>query len=441
MLNLFLKYIEENKLVKKGDRILAAVSGGIDSMVMTDLLLKAGLLSGIAHCNFSLRGKESDKDEDVVRKYALENEIPYFSIRFRTAVYAKERGISIEMAARELRYGWFETIRTKNGYASVAVAHNLNDNIETLLLNLIRGTGIAGLGGMKPSADHIIRPILFATRRSIEEYCSENKLIYREDRTNADVRFKRNKIRHELIPLMKEINPSIETTLNETAERMSQTHDIVSCYIAETSKLILKGTDDQIVVNISKLQPYLDNQAVMFELFRRFGITGALLKDLQNIITGRTGGQIITGTHRFLRNRNDIIITEELKEVNDSFRISSLSDLKKSPLIESAKTVIIKEGFKISSDPLIAFLDAGKISFPLTIRKWKTGDFFYPFGMTGKKKLSDYFIDRKFSRLKKEKVYIMESEGKIVWIIGEKIDNRFRITRSTEKALVLKAKN
>lgn len=440
MLNLFLKYIEENNLVKKGDRILAAVSGGIDSIVMTDMLLKAELLSGIAHCNFSLRGKDSDDDEEMVRKYALKHCIPYYSARFRTSGHAKERGISIEMAARELRYDWFETIRTKNGYNSVAVAHNLNDNIETLLLNLIRGTGIAGLGGMKPSANHIIRPLLFAARKSIEEYCSENKLIYREDLTNADVKFRRNKIRHELIPIMKQINPSVETTLNETAERMNSIYDIVCSYIAETGKIIFAGTDDHITVNISKLKSYLDNQAVMFELFRPFGITGALLKDLQNIIVGRTGGQLFSGTHRILRNRNELVITKYLKEVNESFRISSLSDLKRSPLIESAKNVTIKEGFKISSDPLMAYLDARKIAFPIIIRKWNRGDFFCPFGMTRKKKLSDYFIDRKFSRVKKEKAFIMESDGKIVWIIGERIDNRFRITKSTEKALVLKMK-
>jgi len=440
MLNLFLKYIEENKLVKKGDRILAAVSGGIDSMVMTDLLLKTGLLSGIAHCNFSLRGKDSDDDEEMVRNYAMKHGIPYYSIRFTTAGHAKERGISIEMAARELRYDWFDKIRTKNGYNSVAVAHNLNDNIETLLLNLIRGTGIAGLGGMKPSANHIIRPLLFATRRSIEEYCRENKLIYREDRTNADIKFRRNKIRHELIPLMKEINPSIETTLNETAERMSSINDIVSGYISETGKMIFISKDNHITVNISKLEYYRDNQAVMFELFRPFGITGALLKDLQKIISGRTGGQLFTGTHRIIRNRNEIVITEDLKEVNESFIISSLYGLRRSPLIESVKTVTIKEGFKISSDPQMAYLDVRKISFPLIIRKWEKGDFFCPFGMTRKKKLSDYFIDRKFSRVQKEKAFIMESEGKIVWIIGEKIDNRFRITSSTKKALVLKAK-
>jgi tRNA(Ile)-lysidine synthase len=441
MQNRFLKYIEENNLVKKGDRVMAAVSGGIDSMVMTDLLLKAGLLSGIAHCNFSLRGKDSDNDEEMVRNYALKHGIPYFSIRFSTATYAKHRGISIEMAARELRYDWFETIRTKNRYNSVAVAHNLNDNIETLLLNLIRGTGIAGLGGMKPSANHIIRPLLFAARRSIEEYCSEYKLIYREDITNADVKFRRNKIRHELIPVMKEINPSVETTLNETAERMSGIYDIVSSYIAETGKMIFTGTDDHITVNINRLASYRDNQAVMFELFRPFGVTGALLKDLQKIIVGRTGGQLFTGTHRILRNRNEIVITEGPKEGNESSRISSLSDLKRSPLLDSAKTVTIKEGFKISSDPLMAYLDASKISFPLIIRKWNRGDFFCPFGMTQKKKLSDYFIDRKFSRVQKEKAFIMESDGKIAWIIGERIDNKFRITESTKKALVVKAKN
>jgi tRNA(Ile)-lysidine synthase len=303
MLNDFLKYIEDNHLVKKRDRVLAAVSGGIDSMVMADLFLKSGYNFGIAHCNFGLRKKESDKDELMVRKYAKDQNIPFYSIRFNTMDYAKNNGISIEMAARELRYSWFEKIRKEKGYDMIAVAHNLNDNIETLLLNLTRGTGIAGLTGMKISGNHIIRPLLFSTRRSIEEYCRSNNIFFREDKTNADIKFTRNKIRHKIIPVLKEINPSIEFTLNDTAERLSGINEIFSDFIEKLRKTLFKDRGNTIILNIRQLEPYLKNKAIIFELLRPFGITGSLLTDLQKIITGRTGGQIFTGTYRMIKNR------------------------------------------------------------------------------------------------------------------------------------------
>lgn len=438
MLHDFLNYIEENRLIKKGDRILAAVSGGIDSMVMADLLLKAGLLSGIAHCNFGLRDKESDLDEQMVRKYAAKHHIPFYSVRFMTKDHARKNGISIEMAARELRYEWFKKIRKEEGYAAVAVAHNLNDNIETLILNLIRGTGIAGLTGMKPAANYIIRPLLFATRKSIEEYRNENGISFREDRTNADTKFIRNKIRKKVIPILREINPSVELTLNDTAERLNGIYDILSDVMVQTRNSIFREEEGNIIIKINKLEPYLDNKAFLFEIFRPYAISGSLLKDLLKIIAGRTGGHIFTGTHRILKNRNEILISALSENENETIIMSSMTDMMKCPLIARAKTSAVSKNLNISSDPGTASLDFQKISFPVTIRKWKPGDYFFPFGMKQKKKLSDYFIDRKFSRLEKEKAMIMESGGKIVWIIGERIDNRFRITKSTKKALILK---
>jgi len=439
MLHDFLNYIEDNKLAKKGDRILAAVSGGIDSMVMADLLLKAGLLSGIAHCNFGLREKESDLDEQMVRKYASKHHVPFYSFRFMTKDHARKNGISIEMAARELRYEWFKKIMKEEGYAAVAVAHNLNDNVETFLLNLIRGTGIAGLTGMKPSVNHIIRPLLFATRKSIEEYRNENGISFREDRTNADTKFKRNKVRHKVIPLLREINASVELTLNDTTERLSGIYDILSDVMSRTRNSIFREEEGKIIVNINRLEPYLENKAFLFELFRPYGISGSLLKDLVKVITGHTGGQIFTGTHRILKNRNEILISAQPENEKETFIMSTLADLRKCPLFAKVKTATVSKNLIILSDPGTASLDLEKISFPVIISRWEPGDYFFPFGMKQKKKLSDYFIDRKFSRLEKEKAMIMESGGKIVWIIGERIDNRFRITKSTKKALIIKA--
>ncbi|MBN2861666.1 MAG: tRNA lysidine(34) synthetase TilS [Bacteroidales bacterium] len=437
----FLKYVKNNSLVSEKDRVLLAVSGGIDSMVMADLFFKTSIKTGIIHCNFSLRGKESDKDEELVRNLAKENNVPFFSKRFDTKAYSKKKGISVQMAARDLRYTWFEETREKNGYNSVAVAHNLNDNIETLLVNLIRGTGIAGLAGMKPYSNKIIRPLLFATRNSIEEYSNCHNIIYREDKSNAETKYIRNKIRHLILPVLKDINPAVEISLNETSERLRSTYNIISEYIENIGNDIISKEKDVIKIQISSLQNFLPNQTVIYELFRPYGIASGNLSDLYNIIKGKTGGQIFTGKHRILKNRNEIIITGRSENENEVTEIFSIRELRKIPLIKSVSKRSVTSAFTIPSDPATACLDFQKISFPIEIRKWKPGDYFYPLGMNNRKKLSDYFTDRKFSRIAKENVRIIESAGHIVWIIGERIDNRFRITGSTREALIIKIRD
>ncbi len=439
MLHDFLKYIDENRMIRKGDRVLMAVSGGIDSMVMAYLFTRSGSETGIAHCNFCLRGKESDKDEELVRKFAAGHGIPFFSKRFDTKVYAKNNKISIQMAARELRYGFFGEIMKKHGYNSTAIAHNLNDNIETLLINLTRGTGITGLTGMRPAGNNIIRPMLFATREAIENYCRKNKIRYREDKSNAETKYMRNKIRHLVIPVLRDINPSIEHTLNETAERLSGVNEIVSVFIDRLRGEIQTEREDNIILNVNLLRLYLDNPGILYELTKPFGITSPLLKDLKNIIAGRTGGKVLTDTHRIMKNRNELIISPHRCRDNVTFEIDSIKDLRKVPFIESIKSVNITLNIQITSDPHTAFLDEQKVSLPLIIRRWHMGDSFYPLGMKQKKKLSDYFTDRKYSVPDKEKAYILESGGKIAWLIGDRIDDRFKITGLTRKALIIKA--
>jgi tRNA(Ile)-lysidine synthase len=436
MLDDFIKYIEANNLIARNEKILGAISGGIDSMVLAALLLRCGYLSGIAHCNFCLRGKESDKDEELVRRYAAKNKVPFFSVRFNTKDLSREKGISIEMAARELRYAWFERTREENGFDKVAVAHNLNDNIETFILNLVRGTGIAGLTGMNPLSGTIIRPLLFSSRKSIEQYCSENKILYREDRSNADTKFIRNKIRHKIIPVLKEINPSIESTINETAERMTDTYAILSACISGIRESVITKDHECAIVKIEKLKPYLENKTMVYEIFKPYGICGNIM-DLINIVNGKTGGQIFTDTHRIVRDRDNLHITELSSSGDETYIYRNLAELKKCPFLDVGINSDMT-GFVIPADPSFAVLDFKKVKFPVVLRRWTKGDIFYPFGMTGKKKLSDYFVDRKFSRLKKEKTFIMESGGKIAWIVGERIDNRFRINNMTKKALILK---
>jgi len=437
MFNAFTRFVTKNKLVAPGDRVLLAVSGGVDSMVMSHLFFQMNINLGIIHCNFSLRANESDKDEKMVRDYADKHNIPFYSKQFNTKSYAKENGLSVQMAARELRYSWFEEIRVKKGYDTIAVAHNLNDNVETLLINLIRGTGISGLTGMKPAINRIIRPLLFASREDIIVYCKQNYIAYREDMSNAETKYTRNKIRHLIIPLLKEINPSVEYTLNDTAERFIGITEIVSGYIAGLKERISKQEGELNIFNFSLLKEHLHNSTILYELFKPYGITNARLNDLRKVIDGKTGGQIFTDTHRIIKNRKEVIVSANDKVKDTSYKIADINDLRNVPGIVSAEYSDVASNFEIPSDHLIACIDSEKISFPLTIRKWKAGDQFCPLGMKQKKKLSDYFIDNRYSKITKENKYILESDGKIVWIVGDRIDNRFRITISTRKALII----
>jgi tRNA(Ile)-lysidine synthase len=436
----FDRFISENDLIKPGDKILLAVSGGIDSMVMAHLFLQRDYNMGIAHCNFTLRAGESDKDEELVRLFAREHNIPFYSERFETKAYAKKNRLSVQMAARDLRYKWFEEIRKEYGYQTIAVAHNLNDNIETLLINLSRGTGLTGMAGMKAVNEKIIRPLLFATRNEIVEYCNRSKISFREDASNADTKYTRNKIRHLVLPVLKEINPNIEQTLNETAERFSGFNEIVSEFISELREKIIEEKEQIITFNISALKKYLHNNTVIFELFRPYGITNALLADLINVVHGKTGGQIITETHRIIKNRREMVVSGSVSHNEVLYTINDLQGFCSFPGISSARIIRINDTFEIPSDPHIACLDSCKVAFPMIIRKWKAGDYFYPLGMKQRKKLSDYFIDRKYSIFDKENIFVLESDGKIVWIIGDRIDDRYRITNSTEKGLLLKSR-
>lgn len=435
----FLSYIRKNNLFKRQDRLLLAVSGGIDSMVMLHLFIKLGTDIGIAHCNFCLRNKESDKDEDLVKEFASEKKIPFYSIRFNTKEHARKRGISVQMAARELRFEWFEKIRIKNNFDFVGVAHNLDDKIETLLINLTRGTGLTGLTGMKPLSNRIIRPLMFATRNKIEEYCSDNHIIFREDKSNAETKYTRNKIRHLVIPVLKEINPSVKETLNETAERLSGIDEIISCYIDDIRSQISVKRGAATVFNVEKLKTHQKSKALIFELFSPYGVAGSATGDLLRLMTRSTGKQIFSKTHRILRNRDELIVTPLVTRSQGYYEINGVEDFLLVPGIKSARIKNSGPVYIIPREKSVASIDSEKIRFPLIIRRWKTGDFFYPLGMKQKKKLSDYFIDRKYSLVKKENTLILESEGKIVWIIGERIDERFKVTVSTSMILMIES--
>jgi tRNA(Ile)-lysidine synthase len=437
MLKEFKKFISEKITLNPDGGILLAVSGGIDSMVMTSLFIDQGIKIGIAHCNFSLRGEESDKDEEFVQKYAVEHKIQFFTKRFDTKSFAEQSGLSIQMAARELRYNWFEEIRRENQFDFISIAHNLNDSTETFLINLIRGTGISGLGGIKSVQNKIIRPLLFASRQDIVQYSIEHKISFREDRSNAETKYTRNKIRHLVLPLLKEINPSVESTLTETSDRLSEVNEIVSEYINDIRGRISERKGQDTIYNIAYLKAYLHNRTILYELFKVYGLSGLLIKDLKNVITGRSGGKIFTTSHRIIKNRTNLIISTLSVDITIQLKFNNIEDFHNNSIIRTARYVNISPEFSIPSRSDAAYLDGEKIVFPLTIRKWQPGDYFYPLGMSSKKKLSDYFIDKKFSPSEKENALVIESEGEIAWIIGERIDERFKITESTTLVLIL----
>ncbi|MFN8210990.1 MAG: tRNA lysidine(34) synthetase TilS [Bacteroidales bacterium] len=431
----FQKYLAACGIVREKHRILMAVSGGIDSMVMSHLLKESGYNAAIAHCNFSLRGEESDSDEEFVRNYAEINNIPFFSVRFDTTGFAGEKGISIQMAARELRYRWFEEIRESNGCDFIALAHNMNDNVETFLINLTRGTGLAGLTGMRSLHKKLLRPLLFASRAAISEYAATNGIIYREDRTNADVKYTRNKIRHTVIPVFREINPSFDLTITETAERLSEISGMIASIMDPLKEKALSRRGENYVFKIKEVPDLPFRNTILFELFRPFGISSGQVRDLEKLIKGRSGSMLFTGSWRLIRSRGEIIITPAGASAEVYIVARSLKELNDIDFISEAVLLNMSPDFKIPGSPGIACLDAGKVKFPLIIRSVAPGDWFCPLGMKSRKKLSDYFIDRKYSIDEKEKKLVMESEGNITWILGDRLDNRFSITDKTTRIL------
>lgn len=440
MIDAFLKYADTNSLFRPGEKILLAVSGGIDSMVMSHLFITTGKDIALAHCNFSLRGRESDMDEEFVQQMAFANKIPFYSERFDTKEYALLNHISVQVAARELRYNWFEKIRMEHGYDKIAVAHNLNDNTETLLINLIRGTGISGLTGMKPLSNRVIRPLLFATREEIASYADRYGVAFREDKSNSETKYTRNRIRHLVLPLLRTINPSVESTINQTAVRLSETEEILKLFIGRLRSELFTEKENRIYLDIDKLKPWMHNRTILFEIFRPYGITGPLVKDLITVISGRTGGNIFTGRYRIIKNRDEIIISAREGYEALTYNITGIRGFQEIPWVISAEEVTVSPGFRIPSDASAGCFDSDEVLYPVIIRKWQPGDFFFPLGMDHRKKISDFLVDNKYSMPDKESSLVMECDGKIFWLVGKRIDNRFRIKESTKRALIITIK-
>ena len=429
-----LSYIQKEKLFNKTENILLTVSGGIDSIVMCELFHKAGLKFGIAHCNFQLRGKESDVDELFVEELAEKYNAQFHSVTFDTSSFAKKNKLSIQVAARELRYQWFEEIRTQFCYKYIATAHHQDDSIETFFINLIRGTGISGLHGILPKQGKIIRPLLFFTKNEIENFAKKNKLKHREDSSNASDKYTRNKIRHQIIPVLKELNPNFESTIISDIERLKAVEFIYKREIVQTFSKIVKQEKNGISISIEGLKKLNPVSTYLYEFLKSFQFNATTVEEIIAALEGESGKQFLSSTHRLVKDREFLLI-EEVQSIK--------SQGSSTPVLKNQKELTLNNlhlKFKLGnwnseiprSLSFVAF-DLDKLEFPLEIRKWEKGDIFYPLGMKGKKKVSDFFIDKKLSLIQKENTWLLTSKGKIFWIIGLRMDDRFKVTEKTKK--------
>lgn len=436
MLEKFESFVSDNNLFSKDDRILIALSGGVDSVVLSHLMCRANYKIGLAHCNFHLRDEESNRDEAFVRRWAKENNIPLFVKEFDTYQYMKENKLSLEMAARDLRYNWFNSLLESEGFTCLCTAHHLDDSIETFFINLLRGTGIAGLHGIKVKNDKIVRPLLFATREEILSYAKQNNISYVEDSTNSETKFTRNKIRHNLFPVLREINPNFEFALKKDIEYLNDTEFIFRREIEKTKKEIIETEQEVIKINISKLKQLNPMKIYLYEILSEYGFNETNINDILSCLDEISGKQFFSKTHRLVKDRQYIFI-DVIKNntTNDFFLIDNCQSSLIHPLKMQIELLRDLKFINISKDKNIAMLDADLLKFPLILRKWRQGDSFVPFGMKKEKKLSDYFTSNKYSLLDKENQWILCSEEKIVWLIGERIDDRFRISNKTKNIL------
>ena len=437
MLKQFEVNILKNDLFNKTDKLLIAFSGGVDSVVLCDLLTKAGYHFDLAHCNFQLRGTEANDDTSFCETYAKLIHAKCHTIYFNTKNYAVENKLSIQMAARELRYKWFKELISEHGYTYLLTAHHANDNAETLFVNLTRGTGIKGLQGIPEKQNNTIRPLLFATKEMIKNYADKHNIQFREDSSNQEVKYKRNFIRHQIIPELKKLNPILEETLNTSIHYFKQSSQIVTQFCKSKFNDICEENNERLKINIALLLSEPQKETLLFEWIHPKGFKTNQIEQLMIVLSDKNnvGKFFESSTHQLAVDRTYLIVKKKTNEINTTeFKINSISDTTHLP-IKLVLEEIKQTSFTNNKNEL--FISVTDHFFPLTLRTWKTGDKFQPFGMNGFKKLSDYFKDQKLSKFDKEAVWILESNQQIVCIVGYRMDNRFKVTSESNQILKL----
>ena len=436
MLDRIRSFINAHKLLDVSDQVvLVGLSGGADSVSLLDILCRLGYKCVALHCNFHLRGNESDRDENFACKFAEKKGVPFFRIDFQTSAFAEEKHISIEMAARKLRYDWFEEMRIRLDAQAIAIAHHRDDSLETLLMNLMRGSGIRGMVGIRPKNGYVVRPLLCVSRQEIQRWLEQTSQFYVTDSTNLSDEYVRNYIRLHILPVMERLNPSVRMTLARSASHLAAVEEIYLSVIEKARHELLE--DNRISIN--KLRSYPAPETVLYELLHPYGFSRQIISSLFACLDSESGKSFYSTTGwRIIKDRGCLLLCKK----NEEF--ASVNFLKEKLLQLSSNFPIKLEllpydpGFDFKKDPKYAYLDYDKLTDILSLRHWKKGDWFVPFGMRGKKKLSDYFSDHKYSLEEKEKQWLLCSGKDIVWVVGERSDDRYRITHATKLVLVAK---
>ena len=431
MLSRLKNHLSENLPFLENKKLLLAVSGGIDSMVLAHLFNNLGYDIQLAHCNFNLRGEESDGDEQFVRRFAAQNNIKIFVTGFNTKVFASDAKVSIQIAARQLRYAWFEELLQNNNLDYLLTAHHLDDAIETFLINFTRGTGLQGLTGIPQENGSIIRPLLPFSRNDIEAYAKENSIQWREDSSNASDKYLRNKLRHDVVPVLKALNPSFDASFLQTLTNLQQAQSLIEDASVMVYRQVVEDINNQKHFNISQLKRLPNYKAYLYQWLSPFGFTA--WDDVYNLTNAQSGKYIISRNYRLLKDRGNLIL-EALSESNcEVYEISEIEQKTTNPIGLKLEKVGF---FEQNATKNVIFVNNELIKFPLFVRRWQEGDYFYPSGMNGqKKKVSKYFKDEKLSLSEKEKTWLLCSENDIIWIIGHRADNRFKAEKNTTQIL------
>ncbi|GAB4013026.1 tRNA lysidine(34) synthetase TilS [Spirosoma migulaei] len=432
----FLAFINDNRLFGPSDRVLLAVSGGIDSMVLAELVYRIGQPFAIAHVNFGLRGQDSETDALFVQNKAEHYGVPFHLTHFDTTAVAKGQGVSIQMVARDLRYAWFAQLLQDYQYSCVATAHHKNDVLETLLLNLTRGTGLAGLHGIASSKNGIIRPLLFATRPELATYADEHNVLYREDSSNHNDTYARNRIRHHVVPVLTDLNPGLWQTLPRTIERLRAAETLMQAELQRSWQETARQDGEQIILPVNKLQALPEPVFRLTEWFKPFGFTDNQVEHMVESLHQPVGQVFSSTTHRISHERIGLVLEPLVKKADYEIMLQDWPD---GPVeVDSVFTLTLErqeksDDFRPLPDSSVACLDADRLTFPLTIRPWRQGDRFRPLGLNGHKLVSDLLNDLKLSRTEREQTAVLLSGGQIAWVIGHRIDHRFRVQAETKR--------
>jgi tRNA(Ile)-lysidine synthetase, N-terminal domain len=426
MLSKFKNHIDAKFPFLKGKKLLLACSGGLDSVVLTHLCKEIGLDFTLAHCNFQLRGVESDGDESFVRNLANALDLKVLVKKFDTLDYAQIHRGSVQMAARELRYEWFNEL-LDNDFDYLLTAHHLDDNLETFLINLSRGTGLEGLLGIPEQNDKIIRPLLIFTREEIAAYAEEEHIQWREDSSNSETKYLRNKIRHDIVPKLKELHPTFVQNFVQTQDHLQQSSALVHNHLQEIKRRLFQLEGESIKIEISHLQRLEPLEAYLYGLFHEFGFSD--WEAIHALLKAMSGKEVFSKTHRLLKDRDQLILSELKTRVNAHFPVFDKDTMLEQPI------KLTMENVDAVTKPLTnaIFLDKEKLNFPMVLRNWEKGDYFYPFGMKGKKKLSKFFKDERIDVVSKENQWLLCSDDKIVWVVGKRADERFRVDDATRQ--------